>query len=338
MKRFSLLFSMVFFSHCILAQSILDSVLVYYKMDGNVVDFSGNGMDGTHVGPVGVEDEFNNPNSAFYFDGVDDFIDFPNDPSLKPQLPFTYSLKVRFESLEQVEAYMFTSDFEENNYHGTWANLTPDASGRVAVSFAAGLGNTSSANRRTKASEASVVTQKWYLLTFVVRGATDIDIYIDCVDAGGSYSGNGSTQVAYSNVPGSIGRRDAHTGNPPYYFNGSIDYFIAWNRALSQSEVISLCDGILGSGEEESLRLERSVRVYPNPSVGQSVLEFANPEEHDCSVNIFDSQGKLVYAKRLTTDRLVIAESMRLNSGLYTCQVFDETNAETLGTVRLVVE
>ncbi|MFB6319082.1 LamG-like jellyroll fold domain-containing protein [Saccharicrinis sp. FJH54] len=58
----------------------LDSGLVaYYTFDGNANDFSGNENHGTVFGNVALaKDRFNNFNSAYYFDGVDDQIIIPH--------------------------------------------------------------------------------------------------------------------------------------------------------------------------------------------------------------------------------------------------------------------
>lgn len=46
----------------------------YYPFNGNANDESGNGHDGTVYGAVLTTDRFGNPNSAYYFDGNDDYI------------------------------------------------------------------------------------------------------------------------------------------------------------------------------------------------------------------------------------------------------------------------
>ncbi|MBN2365368.1 MAG: hypothetical protein JXL67_04345 [Calditrichaeota bacterium] len=56
----------------------LDSGLVlYYPFNGNARDASGNGNHGMVIGVSWVADRFENPRSAAYFDGIDDFIRVP---------------------------------------------------------------------------------------------------------------------------------------------------------------------------------------------------------------------------------------------------------------------
>lgn len=319
------------------AQSITDGLQLYYKLDGSAVDSTTNGFDGAVNGPIAVPDEASNPNSAYYFDGVDDFIDLPNDPLLKPALPFSYSMKVYFETVDQVDTYIFTSDFFENNYYGAWANLTADGLARISISFSAGLGNTGPGNRRTKSSDKTLLAQQWYTLTFVVRGATDMDIYMDCVNEAGDYHGSGATEVAYSSVPGSLGRRDAHTGNPPYYFNGKMDNFAFWDRALSEAEVISLCDNVTGL-ENQLAAAARNILIYPNPVAQTSIVEFGNPNHQSCKVRILDLQGRAVFLTSTRSNRVVMSEVGKLGQGVYICEVFNEVEMRSLGVSRLVVQ
>ncbi|MBN2000041.1 hypothetical protein JW935_20990, partial [candidate division KSB1 bacterium] len=49
-------------------------LIAWYPFSGNVLDKSGNNNHGEVNGPILVSDRFGNPNSAYYFDGVDDYI------------------------------------------------------------------------------------------------------------------------------------------------------------------------------------------------------------------------------------------------------------------------
>lgn len=51
-----------------------DGLVAYYSFDGNANDQSGNGHDGTVYGATPTTDRFGAPNSAYSFDGLDDYI------------------------------------------------------------------------------------------------------------------------------------------------------------------------------------------------------------------------------------------------------------------------
>ena len=65
------------FSISLQAQKVdLKSELISrYEFNGNADDMSGNGNHGVLHGPVSHQDRFGNPNSAFFFDGIDDYIE-----------------------------------------------------------------------------------------------------------------------------------------------------------------------------------------------------------------------------------------------------------------------
>jgi hypothetical protein len=52
-----------------------DGLMVHYPFNGNANDESGSGNHGTVYGATPTEDRFGNPNSAYYFDGIDNYIE-----------------------------------------------------------------------------------------------------------------------------------------------------------------------------------------------------------------------------------------------------------------------
>ena len=63
------------------AQGTLTNGLVaFYPLNGNANDASGNGFNANHVSATPCPDRFGNPNQAFYFDGVANYIGFPTVP------------------------------------------------------------------------------------------------------------------------------------------------------------------------------------------------------------------------------------------------------------------
>ncbi len=59
-----------------------DGLVAYYPFNGNANDESGNGNDGTVNGATLTEDRFGNVDSAYMFDGVNDYIVIPNSETL----------------------------------------------------------------------------------------------------------------------------------------------------------------------------------------------------------------------------------------------------------------
>ena len=63
---------------------INDGLVAYYPFNGNARDESGNGNDGTVHGATLVADRYGNTDSAYHFDGVNDYIYIQYDTSLVP--------------------------------------------------------------------------------------------------------------------------------------------------------------------------------------------------------------------------------------------------------------
>jgi hypothetical protein len=71
MKMRLILVLVVFLS---IASPLSASLVVQYNFSGNANDTSGNGHDGTVFGATSTSDRFGNPNSAYSFDGIDDYV------------------------------------------------------------------------------------------------------------------------------------------------------------------------------------------------------------------------------------------------------------------------
>lgn len=54
---------------------LMTGLVASYPFNGNAIDESGNGNDGTVYGAVLTADRFGNPDSAYAFVGVNDYID-----------------------------------------------------------------------------------------------------------------------------------------------------------------------------------------------------------------------------------------------------------------------
>jgi hypothetical protein len=267
-----LLISLLTFSS-LFAQNITDGLLLHYEFNGNAIDSSINSHHGTISGTTFGLDRFENPNSAAYFDGIDDFIDLPNLIELKPNLPVSFSFWIKYDSQSFQDRAVFNTSFEDDRSTGVYFN-TQITTGNYAINFGDGTYNYISTTRRTLTSNESIENTNWHHIAVIVRSATDMSIFVDCKDYKGEYSGTGGGLV-YSNTPGSIGRRDRNLGVPANYFKGILDDFRYWDRELSISDINYLC-GILSVSEFDSD--SNSIIVYPNPSNGivniNSSIEF----------------------------------------------------------------
>jgi hypothetical protein len=236
-------------------------LLLYYPFNGNANDASGNNYHGTVYNATLTADRHGIPNKAYSFNGINSYIEFPDIAALKPPLPMSFSTWIKFEDYSQQYLFFFTTDYTEDMCSGVWANLTAN-DGYIAVGYGDGTPNsTGPNNRRSKIGTTQLLLNTWYFVVLVVRGPQDMDIYINCENDGGSYSGSGGA-LAYTSNPGNLGKHDLKF-QAPFYFLGTIDDFRYWARALTPEDIAVLCDpaGI----EESTINDHHHFMVYPNP-------------------------------------------------------------------------
>jgi gliding motility-associated-like protein len=226
-------------------QNFSNNLLLYYPMNGSANDYSGNNFHGTVNGATLAPDRFGVPNSAYYFDGTNDYIDFPLSNTLKPSFPFTFSFWANLDAIGPQENRFFMTDFVQDNYHGAW--MTAGGNGFLRIGFGGGLGGCNAQNGVAFiASNSPVSTGVWYRFTGVIHSANNMELYINCTNVNAVYNwGINTLNIDYSNSePGTLGRLDNNTTQPPQYYQGFMDDFMYWDRALTQTEILSLCDSL----------------------------------------------------------------------------------------------
>lgn len=212
----------------------IDSTLIaYYPFNGNANDESGNANDGIVHGASLTEDRFGNPNSAYWFDGINDFIDIGNNPILKPQLPISICAWIK---IYGQPGNILVTNYSESNYYGVSITINWNT-GNFNINYGDG-GPIGIQSRRSKHTSIPPFEQ-WFYFVGVIRNSSDMDIYFDANNVGGTYSGFGGS-INYNDSPANIGRVDCNDPGPADYFNGVLDDIRIYNKALSLSEVESL--------------------------------------------------------------------------------------------------
>lgn len=233
MKPILILLTFLSLSGQALAQLTLqDSLVAYYPMNGNALDASNNNNHGVVNGAVLTTDRFGTPNSAYFFDGIDDFIDLTaNSSNFKPPLPVTISAWVEINDYDLNN--VFQNDFTLNDYHGPWLNIS---NGQVNGHFGNG-GGAGPQSRRSRTGTSVLDLNTWYHIAVVIRGAGDITIYINGKEDCGVYSGTGGN-IAYSLADGILG---VGTSTTSLYYHGKMDDVRLYSRDLTKDEIRELC-------------------------------------------------------------------------------------------------
>jgi hypothetical protein len=196
-----------------------EGLVAYYPFNGNANDESGNGNNGTVHEAVLVKDRFENNNSAYSFDGMNDYLDLGNPSSITGLGPSSFSICV------WIKATLSGTRKEIISFGNTSLNKSEcfyiNSANQIESDLAYSYGPTSA---------VTVTDGNWHFVC-VVNNDNVFQIYID-----GAASGN--SQAMSPNISsGSV-----HIGTVPEtsacFFNGSIDEVRIYNRALSKSEIL----------------------------------------------------------------------------------------------------
>ncbi len=197
----------------------------YWPFCGNANDESGNGNNGTVNGATLTTDRFGNPDSAYSFDGDDDFINIGNNEDLNFNNNFSISCFINVNSTDSSDNIIINNEglyeigltdlnntlkyaISNDNPGWSWQNITP-------------IGN-----------------NQWYLITLTYNQG-EINFYLDGALIY-TYQGSGALSDFHP------GLDDLRFGGRMFEgissFNGSIDNIAMWNLALTGTEVQQLAN------------------------------------------------------------------------------------------------
>jgi hypothetical protein len=219
--------------------ALCDGLVGWWSLDGDATDSSGNGNDGTIFGATPAADRLGIPEHSYSFNGTGDYIDIYDNGTLKPSLPISVGAWIKPNDGSVFE--VFWNDFNAGPfYNGVIANVV---GGNFWIQFGDG-GFAAPESRRSKAGSTTLSPGTWYHVVGVIRGPTDMSVYVNGVDDGGAYSGSGGPLV-YNTNPGAIGKG---TADRVYYANGLVDDVFMFARALSAEDVAALTQGATCAG------------------------------------------------------------------------------------------
>lgn len=218
-------------------QDSISDLRAYYPFNGNANDESGNNNHGIVHGATLTEDRNGNPNSAYSFDGTNDYIDIGNNFSLKPNLPITIATWIYLYD----EAYfepIFYNNFVENHYYGIVFNIV--SGNRLNISYGDG-GPISPGSRTTKRGTKNLNFNQWHHVAAVINDSTHMHLYVDGEYDQSVFTSTNAEELKYSSSSGVIGLGDPNSEfSELYYFNGKVDNLYLFAKALTEQEIYNL--------------------------------------------------------------------------------------------------
>ncbi len=210
-----------------LTADLNEGLVAYYPFSGNPIDESGSGNDGTVTGASLTTDRFGDENSAYYFDGDNDYIIVNEDNSLDfiENENFTICCWINTISNQSTRIIMKRNG---TNGHNWYSVFTRNNSSNIGVE----LSNNYPTNYFTENGNVIVNNGVWHFVTIQRVSSTSIKIFDNgildtvCSDFGFNLSNSSDLYIAtYFDSP----------AEPT--FNGKIDDIRIYNRALSEEEI-----------------------------------------------------------------------------------------------------
>ena len=312
-----LVFTVIVLSFCsnTIAQVNLDSMLVaYYPFNGNANDETGNGNDGTVYGAALTPDRFGNENSAYYFDGLDDYIDCGNSSSLSITTNISVCAWVKSNSFTDIVVSKWKT---ESGWEGSWYLYLYC----LGITHNGWDAYTISANDSINPNEFNLIVGIYNYdidsMIFYVNGILSSQI----VGIGGTlYVSNAKLLLGAA--------RWYANGYHETYFDGIIDEVRIYSRALTSEEVDSLFnDGYVSSSDEifcDEFSKYQLVKNYPNPFSNKTTIKFTNSNHSNYKVSVFTISGNKVFEMdNIKSDKIEFKKG-NLPKGVYLIELKGE--------------
>ncbi|MFM2230149.1 MAG: hypothetical protein RL607_1407 [Bacteroidota bacterium] len=320
---------------CLPANVPTSGLVGYWPFCGNANDESGNGNNGTNNGATLTTDRFGNANSAYSFDGVDDYIQVPNSNSISITGDITMA------------AWVNTLGYNNQNYqtilskretYWTWeyamglsyhTGIVHDT--KLIASRALGMGN-----QQQVWSTNSYIPNNWeYWVATISNG--QLKLYKNGVlDNTQPYTLVPNNQ----NCPLLFGKNTL--ADTSEQFLGKLDDIGIWNRALTPQEITNLYNAnqclttitvtdtlIINVGQlsfTNPVTWANNITIAPNPASTQININFNNITDlTGGSINIINALGQSVATTPITASGTNTTLSLATwgGTGMYFVQIIN---------------
>ncbi|MHB2154052.1 LamG domain-containing protein [Calditrichota bacterium GD2] len=208
-------------------------LIAYWPFNGNANDESGNGNDGTVYGATLTTDRFGNENSAYYFDGEEDYIKIKKEIN---EISKEISFSLWVNTAEFPEGYAEPLR-KEDGYHVSFLGKNIS---NVGLNIELGIKTRPERSywHRLYIPFTEIPLNSWIHLALTANG-TEMKIYLNGEQYSNSlkYSGNIYNTPENKLFIGTYGTTERTKDRD---FHGIIDDIALYNRALNKIEIRKL--------------------------------------------------------------------------------------------------
>ncbi|CAN5719798.1 hypothetical protein BH10BAC3_BH10BAC3_19570 [soil metagenome] len=203
----------------------LNGLVGWWPFSGDAVDSSGNGNNGTVNGAILTTDRFGSQNSAYSFNGINNYISIPNSASLQNLTSITISAWINIQSWYSGGGQLWFPILNKSDQQGQYGKYSVALSSTGAISHLD--------TKENGYGYSNFTLKKWYHIVVTFSNSDTTKFFVNGVNI---YSGPTFSfpQNSVQNLPLIIGK-DAP--GLIEYSNGFIDDIGIWNRALTDSEI-----------------------------------------------------------------------------------------------------
>ncbi len=203
-----------------------DGLVGWWSFQGNADDVSGNGHDGVAYGATLIQDRFNNPDSAYDFNG-DDYIEVPDSEDFTlGSSPFTICAWVKLRSYGADGGYYLMGHSDGPGDTKKWIFWLSNS----GIKFIA----TNPGSDWIDVGSTTFDLDVWYHVA-IRRDSSELTAFADGEVIGTASIG---TAIPDPSAPFRIGTAEFDRPNRP--FDGQIDDVLWYSRALSQDEIAGI--------------------------------------------------------------------------------------------------
>jgi Concanavalin A-like lectin/glucanases superfamily/Secretion system C-terminal sorting domain len=319
----------------------------WWPFNGNAIDESGNGNDGSVNGAVLTNDRFGNADAAYLFDGISSFIETTNfnlpdsgtisvwvNPYLRAggNNSWTYSAALVDKNIDSPDNNSFALYYNDSIGTGLY--------GQVGYS-----GDANSILLPSPAQAMSLFEWQQCVFTFD-QGVGKIYWNGNLV-----YTQNSLNPTGQSDQPVLFGKSPwASDGG---LFNGVLDDIGIWNRALTPDEIndiyngnicyqyVTVTDTLLinmGISGFQPITFNNTIKIYPNPTNDHITIDYGDFNSlSGYQLLIENSLGQQMFQTAINQQTSYIDLSTWTGNGLYFVHIIDSLG-NTIDIRKIVIQ
>jgi hypothetical protein len=273
-----------------------DGLVGWWPFNGNANDESGNGNHGVVNGATLTSDRIGNANSAYNFDGVNDFISATRNYLFNNEISISCWFKENATN-EQVQII------------GCWDNPLSGPDNRLITLYL--NSDITKGDIATTANQINVsaITQNtllsWHNVSMVYDGQ-ELKLYQDGIVLSSSPS---SANFKINQSPLWIIGAEAYLNSYGYFMQGDIDDIAIYNRALTQEEITALYTGVYsnndnGSAANVTVPASISYQAVARNAQGQALANSSVQVKFTLLADSINGSSEYVELHSLTTNAL----------------------------------